>query len=305
MRSGFLESGVTDGIHVKHRSAYFITLFLVIAAYAIIGQIPLSIVISTNPDALEAYKFGNTSSLGLILGKNKLLLFLILPFVFSLLALLLSVRFIHEWPIRSLFTAAHRFDWKRFLLSFGIWASILTVFLILLKYYTGKVEWNYKPDTFLSLMVISLVFIPIQTTCEEVLFRSYLLKAFNRSIRKAWIAVMASGILFGLMHSANPEIEILGPVAMVYYVLTGIFLGVLAWKDNGIELSMGYHAVNNIFSSLILTNDWQAFQTDALFKDFNPPSLGWDSLITIFMVQPLLILVFGKIYGWKWKRSDQ
>jgi hypothetical protein len=116
---------------------------------------------------------------------------------------------------------------------------------------------------------------------------------------------MASGILFGLMHSANPEIEILGPVAMVYYVLTGIFLGVLAWKDNGIELSMGYHAVNNIFSSLILTNDWQAFQTDALFKDFNPPSLGWDSLITIFMVQPLLILVFGKIYGWKWKRSDQ
>ena len=117
MRSGFLESGVADGIHVNHRSAYFITLFLVIAAYAIIGQIPLSIVIATNPDALEAYKFGNTSGLGLILGKNKFLLFLILPFVFSLLALLLSVRFIHEWPIRSLFTAAHRFDWKRFFLS--------------------------------------------------------------------------------------------------------------------------------------------------------------------------------------------
>lgn len=39
----------------------------------------------------------------------------------------------------------------------------------------------------------------------------------------------------------------------------------MALMDDGLELSMGYHAINNIFAALILTNEWQAFQTDALF----------------------------------------
>jgi hypothetical protein len=62
---------------------------------------------------------------------------------------------------------------------------------------------------------------------------------------------------------------------------------------------MGYHAINNIFSALIITNDWQAFQTDALFKDYNPPSFGWESIITIALLQPAIIYLFAKVYNWK------
>ena len=301
MRSGFLLSDSETS--VNRPSAYFLTLFLVVLAYAIIGQVPLTVVVAMNPEAMEAYQSGNLFGLGAVLGKNQLLFLLVLPFVFSLLALVLSAKFIHKWSLRSLFTSADRFDWKRFFLSFGIWGLILSVFLYVLTFKTGKVFWNFNPATFLPLLLISLILIPIQTTCEEVLFRSYLMKGFARSFGKAWIAVLVSGVLFGLMHSANPEIESLGMIAMVYYILTGIFLGVLAWKDSGLELSMGYHAINNIFSALILTNDWQAFQTDALFKDYNEPSLGWDSLLTVFIIQPILILLFGKLYGWKWSRE--
>ena len=301
MRSGFLLSDSETS--VNRPSAYFLTLFLVVLAYAIIGQVPLTVVVAMNPEAMEAYQSGNLFGLGAVLGKNQLLFLLVLPFVFSLLALVLSAKFIHKWSLRSLFTSADRFDWKRFFLSFGIWGLILSVFLYVLIFKTGKVFWNFNSATFLPLLLISLILIPIQTTCEEVLFRSYLMKGFTRSFGKAWIAVLVSGVLFGLMHSANPEIESLGMIAMVYYILTGIFLGVLAWKDSGLELSMGYHAINNIFSALILTNDWQAFQTDALFKDYNEPSLGWDSLLTVFIIQPILILLFGKLYGWKWSRE--
>jgi hypothetical protein len=76
----------------------------------------------------------------------------------------------------------------------------------------------------------------------------------------------------------------------------------MALMDDGLELSMGYHAINNIFASLILTNEWQAFQTDALFMDHAKPTFGWDALLTIILIQPLLLFVFAKIYKWKnWK----
>jgi len=301
MRSGFLSTDSESS--VNRPSAYFLTLFLVVLAYAIIGQLPLTLIMAVKPEAMEAFQTGNLSALGDVLGKNQLLCLLILPFVFSLVAIILSVKFIHKWPVRAIYTTAERFDWKRFFLSFGIWGLILSVFLYVLTYKTGKVFWNYNASTFIPLLLIGLILIPIQTTCEEVLFRSYVMKGFTRSFGKPWLAVLISGILFGLMHAANPEIESLGMVAMVYYILTGIFLGVLAWKDNGLELSMGYHAINNIFSALILTNDWQAFQTDALFKDYNEPSFGWDSLLTVLVIQPALIFIFSRIYGWKWSRE--
>ena len=299
MRSGFLLSDSESSVH--RPSAYFLTLFLVVIAYAIIGQLPLTVVVAIKPEAMDAFHAGNLSRLGEVLGKNQVLFLLILPFVFSLLALVLSAKFIHKWSIKSLFTTADRFDWKRFFLSFVLWGSILSIFLIIITFRTGKVFWNFNSSTFLPLLLISMILIPIQTTCEEVLFRSYLMKGFTRSFGKTWIAVLVSGVLFGLMHSSNPEIESIGMIAMVYYIFTGIFLSILAWKDNGLELSMGYHAINNIFSALILTNDWQAFQTDALFKDYNEPSFGWDSLLTVFIIQPLLVFLFGKLYGWNWR----
>ena len=74
--------------------------------------------------------------------------------------------------------------------------------------------------------------------------------------------------------------------------------------DDGIELSMGYHAVNNIFASLILTNDWQAFHTDAMYIDRSEPIFGMESFLTILVLQPLLIILFSKVYRWKnWKKK--
>ncbi|MCF6287212.1 MAG: hypothetical protein L3K26_18820 [Candidatus Hydrogenedentes bacterium] len=74
--------------------------------------------------------------------------------------------------------------------------------------------------------------------------------------------------------------------------------------DGGIELSIGYHAVNNIFAALILTNDWQAFQTDALFIDRSPPAFGLESWLTLLLIQPLILFIFAKKYKWKgWKEK--
>jgi membrane protease YdiL (CAAX protease family) len=108
-----------------------------------------------------------------------------------------------------------------------------------------------------------------------------------------------SGFLFGILHLANPEVQLLGKVVLIYYILTGVFVGILTAMDNGLELGIGFHAANNIFGCLILTNNWQVFQTDAIWKDMTGPSIGWDIWVTLFIVYPLLLVLYSKIYKWK------
>jgi membrane protease YdiL (CAAX protease family) len=284
-------------------STYFLTLAIVVLAYILIGQIPMIIDLVVQ-SRLYKLSDGSVSELVDIFGKNKFLVYLILPFVFSLIMLLVSVRFFHRRPILSVVTSREKFDWKRFFLSFVLFGSVLTLSLISIVITSDKVDWNFNGSTFFPLLLISLFLIPLQTTCEEVLFRGYLFQGFGHFYKRGWISVLVTGVLFGLMHSANPEVDKLGMIVMVFYIGTGLFLGIVTLMDDGLELSMGYHAINNIFAALIITNDWQAFQTDALFIDRNPPSFGLDSLATIFIVQPILLLIFSKVYKWKgWKEK--
>jgi membrane protease YdiL (CAAX protease family) len=288
-----------EGSQREKPSGYFLTLAVVLFSYVLIGQLPLLIGLSMQEGGLSAYDGVDLHQLAEVLGKNTILVYLILPFVFAFIALLLSVRFIHKRSFLSVFTIRKHFDWKRFFTTFLIWGIILSVFLYLTTQFTGKVFWNFNSKSFIPLLAISLLLIPLQTTCEELLFRGYLMQSSAKFLPKGWMVVLFTGMLFGLVHGANPEVETLGYSVLTYYIMTGVFLGLLTVFDDGIELSMGYHAINNIFSALIITNDWQAFQTDALFKDYNPPSFGWESIITIALLQPAIIYLFAKVYNWK------
>lgn len=284
-------------------STYFLTLAVVVLVYILLGQIPMLVDLAIH-SRLYKLSSGSVEELVELFGRNKFLVYLILPFVFSLVTLLLAVRLFHRRPVMSVITVRERFDWKRFFFSFSIFGLVMTLSLLSMINASDQVQWNFNPNTFFPLLLISLFLIPLQTTCEEVLFRGYLFQGLGHFFKRGWISVLVTGVIFGLMHGANPEVDKLGMIVMVYYIGTGIFLGVVTLMDDGLELSMGYHAINNIFAALIITNDWQAFQTDALFIDHNPPSFGWDSLATIFVVQPLFLLLFSKVFKWKaWKEK--
>ncbi|MFN5416797.1 MAG: type II CAAX prenyl endopeptidase Rce1 family protein [Flavobacteriia bacterium] len=247
-------------------------------------------------------KTGNTSftldELSLFFGKNLFFLSQLIPFALTLLSLVLCFKFIHKESISSLFSARKKFDFKRFSISFLVWFSIMSIFLLLNLYQSdNQIQWNFS-SKFWPLLVISLVFVTLQTTFEEVLFRSYLMKKFFHGTKSKLISLLLSSILFGLMHINNPEIDLIGKYILIYFIGTGLFLGLLTIFDNGIELSMGFHAANNIFASIILTNNWQVFQTDALLKDFSPPIVGWDVWINLLIIFPALLFLYAKIYKW-------
>ena len=235
---------------------------------------------------------------------NLILALLLLPFIFVFFSIILSIKYLHNRPILSLFTSRKFFDYKRFFFSFFIWGALMVCFMLLSIITGAEIKSNFDLKTFLPLFIISLIMIPIQTTTEELFFRSFLFQAFGLLFKKGWIAILLTGILFGLMHGANPEVDKLGKILLFYYIGTGFFMSIISHMDDGIELSMGYHAINNIFASLILTNDWQAFQTNALYIDYSEPAIGIDSFLTIFLLQPLIILLFSKVYKWKnWKEK--
>jgi membrane protease YdiL (CAAX protease family) len=233
-----------------------------------------------------------------ILGSNLFFTLELIPFCLLLGVLLFSLKKIHGRPLNTVFTIREYFDWKRFFFLFVLWFLILATQLVF-SYWTGaKIEWNANKETFLMLCGISLFILPLQVLFEEVLFRSYILQGLALSFKRPLLSIILSGTLFGLLHAANPEVDVLGNEILMYYIVTGLFLGVLTVMDDGLELSLGFHTANNIFGALIVTTDWQVFKTDALMIDNSPPVIGLDMYVTLFGVFPLVLLLLSKKYKW-------
>ena len=115
---------------------------------------------------------------------------------------------------------------------------------------------------------------------------------------------MLTSLIFGLLHIANPEVEKMGYIILIYYIGTGFFLGILTLMDEGMELALGFHAANNLTAALLITSDWTVFQTHSILKDNSEPSAGFDVLLPVLIVFPILLFIFSKKYRWKnWKEK--
>jgi len=238
-------------------------------------------------------------------GENRFLVEMLLPFAIGLAFLFLWVKYIHKQPLLSLTTARKNVDWKRFWFIFVLWGIVSSSF-VLVDYYMSpeNYEFNFNLKPFLILTVIAVIFIPLQTSFEEYLFRGYLMQGIGVMAKNKWLPLLFTSVVFGLMHIANPEVDKLGPVIMVYYIGTGLFLGIITLMDDGLELALGFHAANNLFTALLVTADWTAFQTHSILKDLSDPSeMGLAEIfIPVFVVFPILLLILSKKYNWSnWK----
>ncbi|GMN05416.1 hypothetical protein MTsPCn5_08040 [Croceitalea sp. MTPC5] len=236
-------------------------------------------------------------------GSPTVLVLLLAPLVAGLFVVLGWTILVHQQSITSLTTSRKKIDWKRVLFVFSLWSAI-TIAFTLIDVYGSPDDYvlNFDVSKFLILAVIAILLIPLQTSFEEYLFRGHMMQGIGLLAKNRWVPLFVTSILFGLMHIANPEVEKLGYGIMVYYIGTGFFLGIMTLMDEGLELALGFHAANNLITALLVTADWTAFQTDSIFKDISEPALGWDVLIPVFIVFPILLFILGKKYKWEnWK----
>lgn len=278
---------------------YIGTILLLASTLIGFGQLPLMIALFSKGVTVEDMEKMAGNDIRLLLGNNMFIMVQLIPFIILLLFLLFAVRKLHNRPILSLFTSRPEIDIKRIVFAFVTWSIFLFISLFLAMQSGADLKWNFNPNTFIMLVGISFFIIPLQTTFEELFFRGYLIQSFGRRFQAPLFPMLMSGVIFGLMHYSNPEVEVLGTPILGYYILTGIFTSLMAIMDEGVELGIGFHAANNIFGCLIVTNHWQVFQTDALWMDMSEPKIGLDLIITLLVFFPLMLFIFSKKYKWK------
>jgi len=284
---------------------YMIGCFVVFVAWQIIGMIPLGIVLAVKV-AQGAPLAMDVPGMVKMIGNNNLFLFLMLfSFAVGLAGVLLSAKFIHKQSILNLTTSRRKIDWGRFWFAFILW-GLVNSGLIMLDYYLAPedYQWNFNLEAFAVLAVLAIVMLPLQTSFEEYFFRGYLMQGIGVLAKNRWLPLILTSIGFGLLHSFNPEVETLGYSIMFFYIGTGLLLGIMTLMDDGLELALGFHAVNNMVAALLVTADWTALQTDSVLKDISDPSTVGIVEIAgpLLILYPILLFILSKKYGWKnWK----
>jgi hypothetical protein len=77
-------------------------------------------------------------------------------------------------------------------------------------------------------------------------------------------------------------------------------LGFITLKDKSLEIALAVHAANNMFSSLFLTFEGSALETEAIFreKEMDPMTMMPYYFVSMFA----FLLICSFVFGW-WKKS--
>ena len=289
----------------KHNWWLYLAGLAIVFITLILGQIPYTVILIAKSVemGLDFQNLDLSQTMGL-LDSNLNLFLMLLSYAAGFLGVLFVVKTLHKQSIRSLTTSRLKIDWKRFWFAFLFW-GIISSGLVLIDHYMHPENYvfNFKLIPFLTLVVIAVVLVPLQTSFEEYLFRGYLMQGIGVLCKNRWLPLIITSVTFGLLHIANPEIEKLGYILLVHYIGTGFFLGIITLMDEGLELALGFHAANNLFTALLVTADWTAFQTNSILRDVSDPDVSnVEIFASVLIIYPILILIFAKVYNWtNWK----
>lgn len=132
-------------------------------------------------------------------------------------------------------------------LAFGLLlgaASITVIFFILLL--TGDVTLLssiWKP-TFSWYTLAFLILFILVGFFEEMFFRGYVMKTMAERGNKKWVIYIVSALVFGLVHTMNPNVSFFG---IVNVALVGLLFAYMFDITKSLLLPIGYHITWNFF----------------------------------------------------------
>ncbi|WP_314748572.1 CPBP family intramembrane glutamic endopeptidase [Tannerella forsythia] len=282
---------------------YLLVIFICFMATNTVGVIPLFIILITqwiqNPKPLTDINSFSQESMMSGIDSNLYLASMAFSFVVFLAVAIWIIKMFHGRSWTEVINGTKRVRWSRFFVGLAVW-GVLQVGSFAINYMTdpNNFEFRFEPVRFIFLTIITLTMIPIQSSCEEFVFRGYLAQGVASWTGSRLWALLIPSVLFALLHSPNPEVAKYGfGVMMANYFLIGLTFGLISLLDDGIELAMGAHSINNILGSMLMTYEGSALRTDALFKAkiINP---GEDLFIAVIS-SIVFIGILAFIYKWK------
>jgi hypothetical protein len=237
----------------------------IIGIWFVVGAIPIFIVMAmVMTDNNPATNITPTGFVGI----DPVLNFTVnmLTFVPFILATILAVIILHRRPARTLVTPERRVNWKRLLASFAVWAALAAGMAIVESLlHPGRYQFTPHPENYAVFAIVAILLVPIQTSSEELFFRGYFLQNVGLKIKNPILLSLLSGILFTLPHLVNPEVAANVLLVPLFYFSFGAFAAFITLRDNGLELALGLHAGNNLFTALFVNATVSALPTPAFF----------------------------------------
>lgn len=298
----YLLSGLVNGYNAFWM--YGFTILLLVVGYAGFGSLlTIPLVSRALENGISLSQLTENANLlfdskTIQLDKNIILITQFGLFVFALIGFLIGLKYIHKKTLTSVLTGFQNFRFNRFWFSFTIWA-VLLIILVLVQYILdpSNLTVNFNFSGFLISLVLMLIFMPIQTGIEEVIFRGYLIQGLSQIFKNGIIPLLITSILFGLAHMSNPEVSAYGwPIMLSYFICFALFMGALTLLDEGLELAFGIHFANNIISSVLINSENSVIKTYSIFeqKTSNPHN----EIIVWFFMALITFAIFWFKYRW-------
>jgi membrane protease YdiL (CAAX protease family) len=272
---------------------YLLTLAVVLG-FVIVGALPLTVLIAAKQiftvEEMTPARLGVSSTAWLALN--------LIPFLTGLIGLLICTRYIHGRRISTLVTPSVRVNWRKVLFAAGVWGTLLAL-LECVNYAIDPLSYRLSLDLagFVPLLLVSLTLLPIQTSLEELLFRGYLMQGIGLATRRGWVALITTSIVFGVMHLANPEVSAYGIGEMLpFYIAMGALLGLTVLFDEGVEIALGLHAANNIYTAVLVNYSNSVIPTSAVFTADNLDTTT--GLFLWCLMAGLFLIIVARKYGW-------
>ena len=243
----------------------------------------------------------NTSDLSYAIASNPLFELVLtgISAALSILFLYLCIEFVHKRKFISLINTACRVDWKRILKGAGIWFAILTIgSLAELIIDPGSVKVTFNPNTFIFLLLLSLMVFPLQASFEELFFRGYLMQAVGLLTKKPIIPLLVTSVIFAALHFWNGSDTITSVDIVLQVFIIGITLGIITLGENRLETAMGVHIANNIFVSVVANTANGGFDgLPSILTSYGAPNPLQDVPVFAVYALALIMVVF-------WNKKD-
>ena len=271
---------------------YLLGLLLIVFATIIVGGVPLAVaVVAVTLDGNPATDINRTN--GALIGAPPALslALTLFPFLLAFAAILLVVRLVHKRPAASLVAVGRPIRWRRIAQGFGAWCLVTAVASVAEAIvFPGRYSLTLDLGRLLPFALVALLLFPIQSSAEELFFRGYLLQALGRLTRNRLLVAVVTGLIFALLHIDNPEVTAEFWLVMSFYFVFGAGLALLALRDNGLELALGIHAGNNLFTALVANFKGSAVESPSIFtaSGFTP----WFSLVSTIVGLGVIYVVF-------------
>ena len=226
-------------------------------------------------------------------------------FIIGIIGVWIAVRVLHKKTLTQVVTGRKTFDYNR--VVYAIWVGfLLHSALLILDVLFIHTEITFRSPSFseyITFFLFAVVLTTYQAGFEEIFFRGYLLQGLSLIARNRVVITIVSSVLFVLPHLANPEPFEYGfaPYATSLFMFA-LFMTVIVLVDGGIELAIGYHALNNLWIGLIANTEVTALQTPSLLIVPIERYAMFPDVPVQLIVYIVFLVILNKKYKWfTWK----